>query len=50
MPMHVDRDDGTAKLWLSLVAWAANLQFPARELSRIERLERQDEALPMEGW
>jgi hypothetical protein len=36
--VHVDRDDLSAKFWLSPVALARNLGFGASELRRIERI------------
>jgi hypothetical protein len=36
--VHVDRDEQSAKFWLSPVALARNLGFGASELRRIERL------------
>jgi hypothetical protein len=48
--VHVDRDDQSAKFWLTPVALARNLGFSARELRSIERIvaERQDHFL--EAW
>jgi hypothetical protein len=34
--VHVDRDDSSAKFWLSPVSLAVNFGFPARELRIIE--------------
>lgn len=48
--VHVDRDEHTAKFWLTPVALARNIGFRARELRQIHRmiLERADEFL--EAW
>ena len=48
--VHVDRDEQTAKFWLGPVALARNLGFSARELSRIQRLLEEHEAVLLEGW
>jgi hypothetical protein len=36
--VHIDRDSFSAKFWLSPVALADNLGFPARELRKLETL------------
>ena len=48
--VHVDRDEHTAKIWLTPVAIARNIGFRPRELRQIHRmiLERADEFL--EAW
>jgi hypothetical protein len=45
--VHVDREDLSAKLWLTPVALARNLGFGAKELRTIERIvvEHQQEFL-----
>jgi hypothetical protein len=48
--VHVDRDDRTAKFWLEPVVLARNLGFSARELTRIERLIRENEGALLEAW
>ena len=48
--VHIDRDDQTAKFWLEPVQLARNLGFPARELNRIERLVRDNQAALVEAW
>ncbi|HKI87070.1 MAG TPA: DUF4160 domain-containing protein [Thermoanaerobaculia bacterium] len=48
--VHVDRDDRTAKLWLEPVRLARNLGFSAQELTRIERLTRDNQAALLEAW
>ncbi len=48
--VDVDRDDNTAKLWLTPVALAYNIGFRAKELRDVQRLvdEHADEFL--EAW
>ena len=48
--IHVDRDDLSAKFWLTPVALARNLGFSAVELRRLQSIveERQGEFL--EAW
>jgi len=46
----VDRDDQTVKLWLEPVGLARNLGFSARELTRIERLVRENQEALLEAW
>jgi len=48
--VHVDRDDRTAKLWLEPVRLARNLGLSAQELTRIERLTRDNQAALLEAW
>jgi hypothetical protein len=48
--VHVDRDDQSAKFWLSPVSLARNIGFSAKELNTIVRLVRQHEATLMEAW
>jgi len=48
--VYVDRDDRTAKLWLEPVRLARNIGFSARELTRIERLIRDNQVALMEAW
>lgn len=48
--VHVDRDEQSAKFWLSPVALARNLGFGAKELNRIQRLIEQHEVELMEAW
>ena len=42
--VHVDRDDQSAKFWLSPVAVATNLGFSAKELNKVFHLIRDNEA------
>ena len=39
-PLHVDRDDDSAKFWLEPVSLAGNLGFSGHELRTIERIIR----------
>lgn len=48
--VHVDRDDLSAKFWLSLVSLARNLGFNARELRQIEKIVTENETLLLEAW
>ena len=48
--VHVDRDDQSAKYWLSPVALARNLGFGAKELNTIQRLIEQHERELLEAW
>ena len=48
--VHVDRDDQSAKFWLEPVALARNLGFRASELSRIERLVRDNQPQLLQAW
>jgi hypothetical protein len=48
--VHVDRDDLSAKFWLDPVALARNYGFSASELTRIERLIRENEDLLLRAW
>lgn len=48
--VHVDRDDESAKFWLSPVALARNVGFRAHELREIERLVAGEQQLLLEAW
>ncbi len=48
--VHVDRDEDSAKLWLSPVSLARNLGFSPSELSTIQRLVQKHEAEILEAW
>lgn len=48
--VHVDRDDLSAKFWLSPVGLARNLGFNARELRHIEQIVGNNESVFLEAW
>ena len=48
--VHVDRDDASAKFWLTPVALARNIGFPAHELRRIQSLTDEHAAAWLEQW
>ncbi|MCK4342015.1 MAG: DUF4160 domain-containing protein [Phycisphaerae bacterium] len=48
--VHVDRDDETAKFWLTPVALAYNIGFRARELRDIQRIVSERSAEYLEAW
>ncbi len=48
--VHVDRDDETAKFWLTPVALAYNIGFRARELRDIQRTVSERSAEFLEAW
>jgi len=48
--VHVDRDDATAKFWLTPVALAYNIGFRARELRDIQRVVSQRGVEFVEAW
>ncbi len=48
--IHIDRDDLSAKFWLSPVALAYNLGFPAAELRKLESLTTDNQKIFMEAW
>jgi hypothetical protein len=48
--VHVDRDDQSAKFWLTPVALARNLGFGAVELRRIQRLLKENQSSLLEKW
>lgn len=48
--IHVDRDDLSAKFWLSPVALARNFGFGATELRRLEEIVSEHEAHFLEAW
>ncbi len=48
--VHVDRDEQSAKFWLSPVVLARNLGFGAVELRRAERLVAERADMLLEAW
>jgi hypothetical protein len=48
--VHVDRENMTAKLWLSSVSVAFNLGFSRHELRRIERLIGENREACLKAW
>lgn len=48
--VHVDRDDQSAKFWLSPVSLAQNLGFKSKELRVIERLLVESEEALLAAW
>ena len=48
--VHVDREDRSAKFWLSPVALARNLGFSPKELRTIERIVREHQQEFLEAW
>ena len=48
--VHVDRDDQSAKFWLTPVVVARNLGFSAPELRRIHRLVETNKVFLLEKW
>ncbi len=48
--VHVDRDDFSAKFWLSPVVLARNLGFKAHELRDIERIVAARQGTFLEAW
>jgi Domain of unknown function (DUF4160) len=48
--IHVDRDEQSAKFWLSPVSLARNLGFGPRELRVIERIVLEHEQQLLEVW
>jgi hypothetical protein len=49
-PIHVDRDDWSAKFWLEPVGLARNLGFSPKELRRLQKLVIQHQAALLEAW
>ena len=48
--VHVDRDDQSAKFWLTPVALARNIGFGPAELRRVHRLVEENSKLLLEKW
>ena len=48
--VHVDRDDQSAKFWLTPLALARNLGFSPVELRTIQRLLNEHQAFLLEKW
>jgi hypothetical protein len=48
--VHIDRDDLSAKFWLTPVALARDRGFSARELRQIERIIQENRQRLLEAW
>ena len=48
--VHVDRDDNTAKFWLTPVALARNIGFRPKELRDIQRMVAEHAGEFVEAW
>jgi hypothetical protein len=48
--IHVDRDDLSAKFWISSVALARNFGFRARELADLERMVQDNREVFLKAW
>ena len=48
--VHVDREDSTAKFWLTPVALARNIGFRAKELREIQRMVSEHAVEFLEAW
>ncbi len=48
--VHIDRDAFSTKFWLTPVALAYNLGFPARELRKLETLTSFNRNKLLEAW
>ena len=48
--VHVDRDNESAKFWLTPTALARNLGFSPVELRRIQRIIEEHEGVLLEKW
>lgn len=48
--VHIDRDDQSAKFWLSPVSLAYNLGYSPKELRKIEALTAQKQQRLLEAW
>lgn len=48
--VHVDRDDQSAKFWLSPVGLAYNLGFSPKELRKIEAVISENHQQLLEAW
>ena len=48
--VHVDRDDGTAKFWLTPVALERNIGFRPKELRGIQGMVAEHAVVFLEAW
>jgi len=49
-PVHVDRDELSAKFWLVPVALARNFGFSAKEFAKVESLVEANRDGLLEAW
>lgn len=48
--IHVERDGMVAKFWLSPISLSKSARFAAHELSKMERILRENHSAIMEAW
>ncbi|MCT7987191.1 DUF4160 domain-containing protein [Laspinema olomoucense] len=48
--IHIDRDNLSAKFWLSPISLAKNIGFNAKELRKIESLVESNQQKFLEAW
>ena len=48
--IHIDRDNLSAKFWLSPISLAKNIGFNAKELRKIESLVESNQQFFLEAW
>ncbi len=48
--VHVDRDDCSAKFWLSPVCLARNIGFQSSELSKLQKIVLRNQLMLREKW
>jgi hypothetical protein len=48
--IHIDRDNLSAKFWLSTVSLAKNIGFNAKELRKIQSLVKVNQQKFLEAW
>ncbi|HXH92027.1 MAG TPA: DUF4160 domain-containing protein [Thermoanaerobaculia bacterium] len=48
--IHVERDGMVAKFWLSPISLSKSARFAAHELSKMERIVRENHSDIMEAW
>ena len=48
--IHIDRDNLSAKFWLSPISLAKNIEFSAKQLRKIESLVSANQQKFLEAW
>ncbi len=48
--VHIDRDNSSAKFWLSTVSLANNIGFSAKELRKLQLIIEENQTQLMEAW
>lgn len=49
-PIHIDREDSSAKFWLKPVSLASNIGFSPKELRQLQSIVQDNQEILLEAW